>query len=159
MSLTNDNEMLREKRLNPDRPDSENVQEWWRDTIIFLSDYVRSQKIVSGTADSNPPSSTPSQLIDAAPDTGSLSDIVIGQTLEITSSDRAEQKRFVITDVDTGLDEIEVAEDLFVAGVRSGDSYRVIFSPPLTDNKAHCHDGIDSIFIPKPNFAIMYGMA
>ena len=156
MSLSNDIEHQRDARLGPNKPDSEGIQQNLRDIIIYLTDLIRAQKIVFGTADSNPPSTTPSQLTDAAPTTGALTDIVIGQTLEIVTSDRAEQKRFTITAVNLGSDEIEVAENLFLAGVRSGDEYRVIFNVPTADDKGHCHDGIDSEFIPKPNLAAMY---
>jgi len=156
---SNDVNRLRESQLFPERPDSEiNNQRMW-DRIEFLENYIRAQKIVEGAADSDPPNTAPSTLTDAAPTTGAFTDIVVGQTLEISTSDRALNKRFVITDVLTGPDRIEVAENLFAAGVRSGDIYRVMYSLPSLENAGHIHDGIDSTLVPIANLAIIYGIA
>jgi len=147
----NEKDTLRNGQLLANRPDSEINNQWIRDKIRFLSNYVRAQRIVGGVADADP-IAPDFGLVDAGPTTGALTDIIVGQTLEMTAG-RAAKRRFKITAVDIPNDEIETAVNLFDNGVRSGDRYIVIFSTPDSEDKSHSHDGIDSVNIVQPNLA------
>lgn len=150
----NEFETLRADRLSENSPESEIDNEWLRGKTKFLEEYIRGQKLVAGVADANP-IAPDFGLVDAVPSFGALTDIVVGQTLKITSG-KAEEKRFKITNVDIPNDEIECTENLFDEGVRSGDTYVVIFSTPQEQDEGHNHDGVDSVLIPQPNLGILF---
>ncbi len=150
----NEFETLRAGRLIENSPESKIDNEWLIGKIKFLEEYIRAEKIVAGAADANP-IAPDFGLVDATPTFGVLTDIVVGQTLKITSG-KAEEKRFKITNIDIPNDEIECVENLFNEGVRSGDTYVIIFSTPQEQDEGHNHDGIDSVLIPQPDLGILF---
>lgn len=95
----------------------------------------------SGTATSDPPNDTTGWLIDTA--AGFVDDEHNGRSLLITSG-TAKGLFYTIDDTEAGNNRVECAGDnLYAAGVRSGDSYKILYalSPTLP---GHDHDGINT---------------
>jgi len=83
-----------------------------------------SSEIVAGIVDSDPISADPSFLVDADTTLGEIGDAVPGNFIRMLDG-LASNTLFTIASVNQGKNRFKVNIDLFSAGVRLGDSYRV----------------------------------
>jgi len=83
--------------------------------------------IIEGVVDVDPPNQLTSFIRDTNPTFGILENAATGDIVEMRSGTAILQE-FVITFINLNKSRLFVAENLFAAGVRAGDSYRVFFA-------------------------------
>jgi hypothetical protein len=121
-----------------DSPGSEELMSQVRENIESI--ILLLFNVASGTATSDPPNDTTGWFIDTA--AGFADDEHNGRTLLITSG-TAKGNFYTIDDTEAANNRVECAGDnLYSDGVRSGDSYIILYD--LTNSAGHDHNGTNS---------------
>ena len=148
MPSNKDFTVIKDARSDADSPTTE---ELWQDTISNTNHnnaLVRSDgtAIYIGAIDSDPTNATSSDVIDAGPTGGAIANVLVNMTYEVTNG-TALGTRVTINQKGSGSSRLTVSTNLFSAGMRSGDTYAVIYG--IATDRAHDHDGVNS---PKVSF-------
>lgn len=110
----------------------------FKNALKELQDFIGSNGLgmLAGALDSDPPNTAPSYIVDTNPTVGELNfdNKFKGAYLTFTSGTASGQK-FLVTGSTASTARIATAENLYAAGARSGDTYRMM---------GHRHTGSDS---------------
>lgn len=135
---------LLETETDADSPASEELMSQIRENIEAL--FLLLFKAASGTATSDPPNDSTGYFYDTA--ANFEDDEHNGRTLLITSG-TAKGNIYTIDDTVAASDRVECTGDnLYADGVRSGDSYIILYD--LTNTSGHDHDGVNSSRVVLP---------
>lgn len=122
-------------------PISEELLTKFRDNVVLALAAIAgdSNNLLKGVIDADPPNAVNSYITDADPTNGTISrdDKFNGLHIKFTSGTiftGNQFNRYKITDTDAALSRITVAENLYAAGARLGDTYEVV---------GHTHGALD----------------
>lgn len=114
------------------------MQRRFRDALNMLEDLIVSNGTgtLAGALDADPPNTAPSYIQDTNPTSGTIDRTDKFKYMRIRFlTGTAVGAEYVVTGTDATNKRLNTAENLFSAGVRSGDTYYVI---------GHNHDGVNS---------------
>lgn len=139
---------IKDTRTDPDSPITEALMQDLTSNDAFNNGLIRSNgtALYTGTVDSDPTSAATSKAIDAGPSGGAIGNVLSGMIYEVTSGN-ALGVMGTINAIVAGSNRVSVNTNLYSQGMRSGDSYRVIYGN-ATD-LAHKHTGTDGPLIPQ----------
>ena len=134
---------IKDTRTDADSPVTEQLMQDMTSNDAFNNALVRSNgtAIYTGAIDSDPTNATTSKVIDAGPTGGAIGNVLATMIYEVTSGS-AIGVMGTINAIGAGSSRLSVNTNLYSQGMRSGDTYRVIYGNAA--DLAHTHSGIDS---------------
>ena len=139
-------------RTDADSPITEELVQDIQSNTFHNNALVRSDgtAVYTGVIDSDPTDASSSNVIDAGPTAGSIANCKVNMLYEVTDGN-AQGTIGTINQIASGSDRLTVNTNLFDAGMRSGDGYRIIYG--LATDKAHDHDGTNSPQVTAANIS------
>lgn len=140
MTVDNDFTRVPDSDVDRDSPLIQRVTRAWTSNQNHALALTRSDgsAICTGTADSVTNVAN-SVVTDAAPSGGAVANVQASMVMEVVDGDAIGTFATVLS---TGASTITVDANLYAAGMRAGDTYRILYG--VATDMAHTHDGVDS---------------
>ena len=152
--MATDVEIIRANRADASKPLSTTYLNDQMDALDLVEQLVRATRLVEGTVGAL---ITPDGFATSAVTFGDYDKVRGGQTVIITASSDALNKRFTLKSIGSGgtPDIFVDTADITLEGISTGDKYVIIFGLP-NNLGGHGHNGSDSEFIPSVTLAIHF---